>query len=941
MLPNINSPDTEMNSTGRPWTFRVENIPPDTTAEDLKKRFYTEDQPYIQVRSLVPAVDNDEKDIQEYTATVLFQNPDPAVLSPRLLDDDDITIDSDFHGFTPLTNPTEPIAADIIAVTGLAAHAFGSWAHSARNMWLRDYLPRDIKNARVMVLCDINGSINIYSSRLPVRSIIFLGAPHKGLEIRALETLVKTQPGEDIVRELKAESPTLTELNDKFRYVAENIDILTCYEMIPTKTAMQMEDGSWKKEGPPEMMVSLDSARQWYPREKLVACNADHTQIAKLKRGENSIYPSVKFAIKQAMLSASDLYSEVKSKQNEMIQLRASDDVHPSDVKLRGSYLAESSPREPLVSSASDQSRDVIETNQRSFSFKTKYNVHGEQEARRQSQPLHTAVLGWQRNVEEHSKASPLSPPSFADQTETETKSEPNEKHFSRSQSQDSNTSFGLGIDEPSMSSIHETLSAGPRGAGSTKEQLPPENLTGANVNDSARSVPDPQGVSNHDTSKSGLGAKVPSMSSAGPVLVSQGESDHHDVSKNVPSAKLMSGQEQSNDKSKISADQVIPIEDDELTKAIKEGNEEKTRGLLNLNYAINRRSQSDHGATPLITATKYRQQNLVKFLLEQGASATARDNDGNTTLHVLASATDSGQDKIDGPANENILELLLKSQPPLEILNNDGHTPLMQAVRFGQEYLAERLILSGANVTTSDSDGWTALHYAAFHAHCPDLISILAEAGAAVNATSTKSMTPLHIAGGSVRNSAQVTERLIAAGADTEALDLLSQTPLHIATIGNNSACVAQLLKLGANVRAKSKKDRETPLHIAARECKSSTDIVEHLLQAGANIEAEASYGKTPLHRAVMSDNMICVIHLLERDANIHAIDNGLWTPLHWAAERDSHPMVKLLLERGANPCAKDLSMFGGRPSGRAYNRDVKYTLKKAEKAWKTSGNK
>ena len=112
MFSNINSPDSEMNSAGRSWTFRVENIPPGTTAEDLKKRFYTEDQPYIQVRSLVPAVDNDEKDIQEYTATVLFQNPDPTVLCPRLLDDDDITIDSDFHGFTPLTNPTEPIAAE-------------------------------------------------------------------------------------------------------------------------------------------------------------------------------------------------------------------------------------------------------------------------------------------------------------------------------------------------------------------------------------------------------------------------------------------------------------------------------------------------------------------------------------------------------------------------------------------------------------------------------------------------------------------------------------------------------------------------------------------------------------------------------------------------------------------------------------------------------------
>ena len=53
-------------------------------------------------------------------------------------------------------------------------------------------------------------------------------------------TLVKEQPNEDIIRELKSESPTLTELNDKFRYVAKDIDILTCYELVPTKTAIEV-----------------------------------------------------------------------------------------------------------------------------------------------------------------------------------------------------------------------------------------------------------------------------------------------------------------------------------------------------------------------------------------------------------------------------------------------------------------------------------------------------------------------------------------------------------------------------------------------------------------------------------------------------------------------------------------------------------------------------
>ena len=95
----------------RPLTFRVENIPPDTTAEELTKYFYTEDQPHIRVRSIVPSVDSYELDIRECTATVTFQATNQRVLSPRLLDED-ISIDCDFHGFTPLYHPQEPIAAE-------------------------------------------------------------------------------------------------------------------------------------------------------------------------------------------------------------------------------------------------------------------------------------------------------------------------------------------------------------------------------------------------------------------------------------------------------------------------------------------------------------------------------------------------------------------------------------------------------------------------------------------------------------------------------------------------------------------------------------------------------------------------------------------------------------------------------------------------------------
>lgn len=39
----------------------------------------------------------------------------------------------------------------IIAVTGLAGHAFGSWKSKNKpDMWLRDFLPTSIPNARIL-----------------------------------------------------------------------------------------------------------------------------------------------------------------------------------------------------------------------------------------------------------------------------------------------------------------------------------------------------------------------------------------------------------------------------------------------------------------------------------------------------------------------------------------------------------------------------------------------------------------------------------------------------------------------------------------------------------------------------------------------------------------------------------------------------------------------
>ena len=142
-----------------------------------------------------------------------------------------------------------------------------------------------------------------------------------------------------------------------------------------------MEDGSWKREGPREMMVPLDSARQWYPREIFLACNADHTQIAKLKRGEAGIYPVVISAIKQAMLSAGDLGGEGKSTSNEAMRPRASRGTHLADSQHQDSYLVGFTPPETIFSQPTIRSsRDAAGKDRRAYTLDKRNDFHEEHE---------------------------------------------------------------------------------------------------------------------------------------------------------------------------------------------------------------------------------------------------------------------------------------------------------------------------------------------------------------------------------------------------------------------------------------------------------------------------------------------------------------------------------------------------------------------------------
>ena len=132
-----------------------------------------------------------------------------------------------------------------------------------------------------------------------------------------------------------------------------------------------------------------------------------------------------------------------------------------------------------------------------------------------------------------------------------------------------------------------------------------------------------------------------------------------------------------------------------------------------------------------------YRHSEAVHFLNSDPNSISARDESGQTALHLAAR---SGRDKL--------VELLVSRGADVSSRDDYGQTPLYSATGSHNDHvdIARLLILHGADINATDKEGNTPLHYPAKWA-VKSIIELLILHGATVNIKNNEGKTPLDFA--------------------------------------------------------------------------------------------------------------------------------------------------------------------------------------------------
>uniref|UniRef100_A0A8C3SLT7 Ankyrin 3 n=1 Tax=Chelydra serpentina TaxID=8475 RepID=A0A8C3SLT7_CHESE len=305
----------------------------------------------------------------------------------------------------------------------------------------------------------------------------------------------------------------------------------------------------------------------------------------------------------------------------------------------------------------------------------------------------------------------------------------------------------------------------------------------------------------------------------------------------------------------------------------------------------------------------------VVKFLLDNGASQSLATEDGFTPLAV---ALQQGHDQVVSLLLENDTKgkvrlpalhiaarkddtkaaaLLLQNDHNADVESKSGFTPLHIAAHYGNINVATLLLNRSAAVDFTARNDITPLHVASKRGNA-NMVKLLLDRGAKIDAKTRDGLTPLHC--GARSGHEQVVKMLLDRGAPILSKTKNGLSPLHMATQGDHLNCVQLLIQHSVPVDDVTN-DYLTALHVAAH-C-GHFKVAKVLLDEKANPNAKALNGFTPLHIACKKNRIKVMELLLKHGASIQAVTESGLTPIHVAAFMGHVNIVSQLMHHGASP--------------------------------------
>ena len=305
--------------------------------------------------------------------------------------------------------------------------------------------------------------------------------------------------------------------------------------------------------------------------------------------------------------------------------------------------------------------------------------------------------------------------------------------------------------------------------------------------------------------------------------------------------------------------------------------------------------AQNLKGWTALIYASLNGDHQIVEILLKKGANPNISALDGLTAL-MIASINDHLQ----------VVELLLKEKCDPNAHDDEGWTPLMYASQNGCLQLAELLLKEKADPNARNNKGSTALMFAIHNGHL-QVVELLLRENADPNACSSTGWTPLLLA--SKRGHSKVVVMLLQYKANPHIENRKHLDSFKIATVEGNTDVVNIFLNY-SEIRFESLSmgwyyacqlghvpiisllsnrvdiiSEKTDLIISCAEGDLGT-VIDQLMSGKITPDVQFIHGVTPLMISSSCGHIDIVEALIQSGANVNKTDEFGYTALDYAEQ-------------------------------------------------------